>query len=379
MGDATMNAPKLTVPRMAAADPLHGPRIQDLGDSAAVCFRARRSWALLTFLAFWLILWTFGGTSAMGGLWNASWEDRAFLALWLCGWVLGEGMVSTVIAWQLVGRERLVVTLDQLEVRREIGPFALNKRVPSILVESVRARLVPVDEDERPRSDFCLEISAGGKEIRVGHSMSQIEAEHVASLVMERVRPRPRWGDESNGFRFDDNGPKNGECASADTLAVPSLQFRSGRTSSTRRAGLVLFGALVAVVLVALGLDHRRSGETPQSSPGRVPATAAEESVNPDAGPPSRTAFSDPHAYASAMTRFALRSARIKLAGRPVCDENSMWDRWTCRVTATPLLGPYAGRRLKYRCSPSYEPQPGGRPAVLVINCGLENPPPLTT
>jgi hypothetical protein len=197
---------------------------------------------------------------------------------------------------------------------------------------------------------------------------------------MERVRPRPRWGDESNGFGFDDNGPEKAEHASADTLAVSSLQFRSGRTtSSRRRAGLVLFAALVAIVRVAWGLDHRRSGETPQSSPGRVPATAAEASGNPDAGPPSRTAFSDPSAYAAAMTRFALRSARTKLAGKPVCDENSMWDRWTCRVTATSLLGPYAGRRLTYGCSPSYEPQPGGRPAVLVINCGPENPPPLKT
>ena len=81
-----MSRPKLTVPRMAAAHALHGPRVRDLGDGTAVCFRARRSWVLLAFLAFWLILWTFGGISAMGGLWNAPWEDRAFLAFWLCGW-----------------------------------------------------------------------------------------------------------------------------------------------------------------------------------------------------------------------------------------------------------------------------------------------------
>ena len=214
--------------------------------------------------------------------------------------------MSTVIAWQLFGRERLVVTVDELEVRREIGPFALSERVPSILVESVRARPVPVDEDERPRSDFCLEISAGGKEIRVGHSMSQIEAEHVASLVMERVRPRPRWGDESNGFGFDDNGPEKAEHASADTLAGPSLQFRSGRISSRRRAGRALRRARRHWP-GGVGLDHRRGGETPQSSPGRGPATAAKASVNPTPGHRPESAFPDPRAYAAAMTRFALR------------------------------------------------------------------------
>jgi len=54
------------------------------------------------------------------------------------------------------------------------------------------------------------------------------------------------------------------------------------------------------------------------------------------------------------------------------------WTAWVCRVSAKSLDGPFAGRRLVYRCYPQVWPQPSGRPRVQGILCGPEHPPPIT-
>jgi hypothetical protein len=79
------------------------------------------------------------------------------------------------------------------------------------------------------------------------------------------------------------------------------------------------------------------------------------------------------------MTRMALMSGRTDVDGTPVCVQGSTYDRWTCRAKGRPTLGAYAGHWLTYRCSPTTTPQPGGRPAAVMINCKPENPPALTT
>jgi hypothetical protein len=178
------------------APPPPGSRIQELGDRLIVRFRPRRSWGELAFLTFWLAFWTFGGIAAGGALLSAGWGEGAFLFVWLSGWVLGECAAGGAIAWQLLGRELLTVTAQHLEVRKEIGRFARVRRYDVGLVDDVRAALMPTDEDERPRADFCLKVAYEGQTIRVGEGMGESEAEYIALAVMSRIRPRARWSDE---------------------------------------------------------------------------------------------------------------------------------------------------------------------------------------
>ncbi len=104
--------------------------------------------------------------------------------------------MSVAIAWQLFGHELLTVTAEHLEVRKEIGRFARVKRYDVGLVHDVKAARVPTNEDERSRADFCLKIAYDTKSIRVGEGMDEREAEYVASMVLSRLRPPARWGDE---------------------------------------------------------------------------------------------------------------------------------------------------------------------------------------
>ena len=172
-------------------------RIEELVDRLVVHFRPRRSWGELAFLIFWLVFWTAGGIAAFAGLLHGGWGDRAFLLVWLCGWAFGEFAASVTIVWQLFGRELLtVVTAEHLEVRKEIGRFARVKRYDVGLVHDVEAAQVPTGEDEQPRADFCLKVSYDTKSIRVGEGMDEREAEYVASMVLSRLRPPARWGDE---------------------------------------------------------------------------------------------------------------------------------------------------------------------------------------
>ena len=415
-------------------------QIHERSESLVLSFRPHRVWPRLGFFAFWLTLWTLAGVAAFTALWHGPWGARAFLGVWLCMWAVAETAVTTIVAWQLFGREELLVKPDRLEVRHRIGPLARVKRVPVALVDSVRASGV---DREGAAGVCCVEVSFGGTKIAVGAPLMQSEAENAASVVEGRVRPKPRWSDEPTAFGF-------GEDASPATDAVRfrgPWRYELGGIRCPPRTGATVFGAVVAAVAVALVLHdrhHGHIGSPPRraafseprayaaavtlyalgsgrtvltgkpvcdqnstwehwtcrvTGPVRGGAYAGRELVyrcsargdsivcglrNPPplpvdrAGPPSRTAFSDPRVYAAAMTRFALTSGQTRFSGTPACDEHSTWERWTCRVTGRSAFGPYAGHPLIYRCSPSYEPQPGGRPVGGII-CGPETPPPPTT
>jgi hypothetical protein len=91
---------------------------------------------------------------------------------------------------------------------------------------------------------------------------------------------------------------------------------------------------------------------------------------------PAKRDFSDARKYGAAMTRLALMSGRTQIDGQVACDQDSTWNSWTCQARGKPTLGAYAGVWLTYRCSPNSTPQPGGRPAAVMINCAPLNPPP---
>ena len=124
-----------------ARSPSSGPRIQELGDTLVVTFRARRSWGELLFLAFWLTFWTLGGIAAFFGLARADWGGRVFLLFWLCGWAFGEVFAATQIAWQLAGRDVLTLTTNELEARKQVGRLGWGQRLHVLAIEIGRAHV----------------------------------------------------------------------------------------------------------------------------------------------------------------------------------------------------------------------------------------------
>src|SRR5438132_2890358 len=267
-----------------APPPQPGSRIQDLGDRLVVRFRPHRFWGQLIFLSVWLAFWTFGGVAAFGELARSDWGSRTFLFFWLCMWGAGEATVMVAIAFQLFGRELLVVTAQQLEERKELGRFARTKVYDSALVQDVRAARTPTDEGER--KDYCLHVVYDGKKIRVGEGMQEREAEYVASTVLERIRPRPRWSDE--GWRNDTH--------------VEPVDVTTRSRSKAGIVGSLVFPAIVIAALVWLGVQTATS-----HSPKAKTSTSARAIP---VGPPATQEFSDAREYASAMTLYSLTSGQ---------------------------------------------------------------------
>jgi hypothetical protein len=195
-GVAGADATDITQIRMGVPPPLaSGLRMQDMGDSLLVHFRARRERGALCFLTVWLVFWTAGGLLAAREVPKAAPGEAAGLLLWLCGWAVGECLAALTIAWQLIGRILLTVTVDRLEVSRQIGRFARTRQYKAALVTDITATRVP-DDGDFVRKDFCLGVSYGDKTVRIGEGMNEREAEYAASVVLARIRPRSWWSEE---------------------------------------------------------------------------------------------------------------------------------------------------------------------------------------
>jgi hypothetical protein len=317
---------------MDIAPPPTGSRIQDLGDRLVVRFRPKRSWGVLLFFAAWLAFWTFAGISAFAALLNAGWTEALFLLLWLCFWATFEVVVVVTIAWQLVGRELLVVTAEQFEVRKEIGRFARTKSYDVALVRDLKATRVPIAEEEQPRKDFCLEFTYDEKPVRIGEGMGEREAEHTAASVSARIHPRRTWWGEESPAEPDESPPE----------AVPPAARRR------RRLGIlaqIVFPLLVLAAIASVLVAGRRDsdqGSAPQPPPG-------DASTRGPVGPPDP--FATRRVLASARTFYALTSAKTTVLTQPVCRPHPTWSQWTCTVTARTTLPPFGGRMLRYRCS----------------------------
>jgi hypothetical protein len=336
-----------------------GSRIQELGDRLIVRFRPARSWGVLVFFAFWLTFWTAGGIAAFTQLLDADWSERPFLLLWLCFWAFGESTVTVVIAWQLFGRELLVVTPEQVELRKEIGPFARTRLYEVALIRDFKAAPVPSAEDEQPRKDFCVEFAYDGETVRVGDGMTEREAEHVAEAVWARIRPRTWWGEESPAEPSE-----------------PRLESAAPGVSQRRRLRMLTQIVVPLLVLAAIASLLVASRRDSHPEPGPPPAPEDASPRGP-VWPPTEDQFASMRVYASATTFSSLMSAKTTVLSPPACRPHPTWQEWTCTVTARPTLPPFAGRTLRYRCSAVSTPQPGGGPVGRGVICGADPPLPL--
>ena len=165
----------------------------------------------------------------------------------------------------------------------------------------------------------------------------------------------------------------------AELTPPPPPPTRSDPRSILPRVIPAVFGAVVVVAVALFVLRPLRNpADIPRiAPPPPAPVTPPSPPPATGSGPPARADYDNPRAYATATTRYALVSARNVVHAVPSCGETVTWTRWTCRAPATSKLGPFAGRRLVYRCYVEYQPQPIG-PAVRTIECGPENPPPIT-
>jgi hypothetical protein len=86
-------------------------------DGIQVTCTAPRNFLVIGFFSLWMIGWTLGETSAIRALISGEGMHHAsvlFLSVWLTGWTIGGGLVSFAIAWQIAGRETILVNRREL-------------------------------------------------------------------------------------------------------------------------------------------------------------------------------------------------------------------------------------------------------------------------
>ena len=218
------------------------------GDRLVVTFRPVREPGAILFMLLFSPLWTFGGIAVIVGLFDASWGDRPFMLFWLCGWAVAEAGLIVALAWLFRGRELLIVTPEQFEVRKQVGRFARTKVYDATRIQTVEAALVPSDDEGPERKDFCLKLINEDASVQVGEGMTEAEADDAAAVVRELIRPRRWWGEETE-----------------EPWKFPLL-FREGAAKQSRR-GLLVLAAVFAVLAVTTaigflyGSDGDKSGE----------------------------------------------------------------------------------------------------------------------
>lgn len=406
--------------------PPPGSRVIELGDRLIVRIGPHASRGELVLGAVWLAIWTGAGIFAAVAVAREDSDSRAGLAFWLCMWATIEFPMIVSLAWNLVGRELLILTPQQLEVRMELGRLSRTKRYDVALVRDVQGRVVPSSEDEGRREDFGLRIAYGLDSFHVGEGMDEREADELAAAIRARIKPRSWWE--------DDDRPDP---------AVPLVAL--GEPSPWPQRLRVVVSAVVLVSLVAaavyLAQDPRRRSTPPATGEVRDGAAAATRSLlavggtrvlgqpacgervtpekwtctvrayattGPFAGrtmtyrcsrksrggrilcgphppprigspnqPPRAEDYSDPRDWASAMTRYSLRSAHVTVLGKPDCGEEVGWEAWSCTASGRSKDGPFAGRTLAYRCFLTDVRWVAGRVVGSSTQCGPANPPPI--
>jgi len=134
------------------------------------------------------VFWTAFGEGALSELPECDSAGRVVILLWLGGWIVGECVVAVVVAPPFFGSDRMTVTTDALEVGQTLAGLTRTRRHDAALVRAVSPMQLPTSDEEMPRDDFCLQLSYGGETIPVGEDMSESEVEHVAEIVLSRVR-----------------------------------------------------------------------------------------------------------------------------------------------------------------------------------------------
>ncbi|RMF23380.1 MAG: hypothetical protein D6760_05450 [Deltaproteobacteria bacterium] len=177
-GRAMMNGFDLSTER---ADVHDGP------DGLEVIIPAPRNWFVIAFLLFWLGGWTTGG---LGAVWLGLSSDvpgpvKLFLLFWLGGWLLGEVYAIYTVAWQLAGRERIVLAPSHLLLAREV--FGLGRRRTFDLQRVSNLRVVP-RMPPGPAGAWAgrLAFDYGSSTVRWGRGLDEPEAERIAGLLRGR-------------------------------------------------------------------------------------------------------------------------------------------------------------------------------------------------
>jgi hypothetical protein len=179
-------------------EPVSGGRatVRDTGSALEVIIPAQRRALLAAFLTVWLAGWAVGAATALGGFVRKH-PLRAppgFLALWLTVWMLGGVFAAFALIWTVFGRERLTLTEQYLDVRREALGLGRGWRYDLANVKDLRASGLPSSTMTWGSGGHFWSYGGGGqiafdygpKTVRFGATIDEAEAKQIVAQLVSR-------------------------------------------------------------------------------------------------------------------------------------------------------------------------------------------------
>lgn len=154
-----------------------------------VVIPARKHLLLLVFLAFWLVGWGVGEMVLFHRL-RVIGAPEPFVFAWLGAWTIGGLWVLYLWLWMLVGKERVRLQSNSLQIRKEILFYARNREFEVAHIR--RLRVAPIEFRPAARLRLLglggglLAFDYGARTFRFGAGLDEAEAREVAGALLAR-------------------------------------------------------------------------------------------------------------------------------------------------------------------------------------------------
>lgn len=162
-----------------------------------VIIPSKKNWLVTIFLFGWLGGWSVGEYSALTELFKLIEKldsGRLFIAFWLVAWTIGGFFAFSIFIWNLIGKEVILFTSNQIEVKK-IGTLFFKPKTYS-LTDAKHFRAVEIyhDSNTRGRSNNqgpfdqsgTIHFDYGLQTVQCASGISVAEAE----LIFEKLKNR---------------------------------------------------------------------------------------------------------------------------------------------------------------------------------------------
>lgn len=178
-------------------EPLPGRyQVKDLGHELLISIPSAKNVFLTLFMGFWLVGWAVGEVSAVTALLNGSLNGSTlFLVAWLGVWTVGGAFALYGFIWQLVGKEKIVVSHEAVSISKDILGFTLPKIYASDHLKDLRVS--PFTPQPFVLSWYrsnniwgigpgIVAFDYGSRTVNFGSGLDEAEAKEIIKLITNR-------------------------------------------------------------------------------------------------------------------------------------------------------------------------------------------------
>lgn len=173
--------------------------VDDKGYELEVIIPSKKNILVTLFLCAWLGGWAIGEIMVIGTMLPATAEAgiglSAFTIFWLIGWTIGGGVVISIVAWNLFGKEIINLSSENLKIERK----ALRvSRVKNYIIPDINnLRVTGLNEVQSffgwSGQDFWgmngkLAFDYGMKTVKFARGIDEAEARHILE-ILKRMLP----------------------------------------------------------------------------------------------------------------------------------------------------------------------------------------------